>query len=194
MSFPKRRFASTASVPPRPTCRWREPTLTPRLVSPPTVGPRYEVRVGCRSRWSRLRSSSFAATRRRQSRASPLASDVGWGSAALTGASPPSETMGKLVFDRISVEESSFGSWARRRRRRVRTDGSQSAPLGSALIAVTTEHVSPVGTYVIPYAGSVPSVRGCRARRGPLDRGVEHLAGGVAGSPSPRAGSPGPRP
>ncbi len=34
-----------------------------------------------------------------------LVSDVGWGSSALTGAFPPAEAMGKLLFGRISVEE-----------------------------------------------------------------------------------------
>src|SRR5262249_39494531 len=34
-----------------------------------------------------------------------LVSDAGWGSAALTGAFPPAEMLGKLLFGRISVEE-----------------------------------------------------------------------------------------
>jgi NAD(P)-dependent dehydrogenase (short-subunit alcohol dehydrogenase family) len=34
-----------------------------------------------------------------------VVSDIGWGSAALTGAFPPAETMGKLLFGRISIEE-----------------------------------------------------------------------------------------
>ena len=34
-----------------------------------------------------------------------LVSDVGWGSSALTGAFPPAEAMGKLLFGRISVED-----------------------------------------------------------------------------------------
>jgi NAD(P)-dependent dehydrogenase (short-subunit alcohol dehydrogenase family) len=34
-----------------------------------------------------------------------VVSDIGWGSAALTGAFPPAEMMGKLLFGRISIEE-----------------------------------------------------------------------------------------
>ena len=34
-----------------------------------------------------------------------LVSDAGWGSSALTGAFPPAEMMGKLLFGRISIEE-----------------------------------------------------------------------------------------
>ena len=34
-----------------------------------------------------------------------LVSDAGWGSSALTGAFPPAEMLGKLLFGRISVED-----------------------------------------------------------------------------------------